>query len=56
MAVNVSNIVVGEATLKLGDSANATSITAMDSFTEMLQESFSRKLRSWSRRPWLKAH
>jgi hypothetical protein len=35
MAVNVSNIVVGEATLKLGDSANATSITAMDSFTDL---------------------
>jgi hypothetical protein len=35
MAVNVSNIVVGEATLKLGDSANATSITAMDSFSDL---------------------
>ena len=35
MAVNVSNIVVGEATLKLGDSANATSISAMDSFTDL---------------------
>jgi hypothetical protein len=35
MAVNVSNIVVGEATIKLGDSANATSITAMDSFTDL---------------------
>jgi hypothetical protein len=35
MAVNVSNIVVGEATLKLGDSANATSITAMDAFADL---------------------
>lgn len=35
MAVNVSNIVVGEATIKVGDSANATSITAMDSFTDL---------------------
>lgn len=35
MAVNVSNIVVGEATLKLGDSANATTIAAMDSFSDL---------------------
>lgn len=35
MAVNVSNIVVGEATLKLGDSANATSISAMDGFSDL---------------------
>ena len=35
MAVNVSNIVVGEATLKLGDSANATTINAMDSFADL---------------------
>lgn len=35
MAVNVSNIVVGEATLKLGDSANATSIVAMDAFSDL---------------------
>jgi hypothetical protein len=35
MAVNVSNIVVGEATLKLGDSANATTIAAMDSFADL---------------------
>ena len=35
MAVNVSNIVVGEATIKVGDSANATTINAMDSFTDL---------------------
>jgi len=35
MAVNVSNIVVGEATLKLGDSANATTISAMDGFSDL---------------------
>ena len=35
MAVNVSNIVVGEATIKLGDSANATTINAMDSFADL---------------------
>jgi len=35
MAVNVSNIVVGEATLKLGDSANATTIGAMDAFSDL---------------------
>jgi hypothetical protein len=35
MAVNVSNIVVGEATIKVGDSANATSIGTMDSFTDI---------------------
>jgi hypothetical protein len=35
MAVNVSNIVVGEATLKLGDSANATSIANMDAFSDL---------------------
>jgi hypothetical protein len=35
MAVNVSNIVVGEATLKLGDSANATSIATMDAFSDL---------------------
>ena len=35
MAVNVSNIVVGEATIKVGDSANATSIVAMDSFSDI---------------------
>ena len=35
MAVNVSNIVVGEATIKVGDSANATSLSAMDSFSDL---------------------
>lgn len=35
MAVNVSNIVVGEATIKVGDSANATTINAMDSFEDL---------------------
>lgn len=35
MAVNVSNIVVGEATLKIGDSADATSLAAMDSFDDI---------------------
>jgi len=35
MSVNVSNIVVGEATIKVGDSANATTIAAMDSFTDL---------------------
>jgi hypothetical protein len=35
MAVNVSNIVVGEATLKIGDSANATSIATMDAFSDL---------------------
>jgi len=35
MAVNVSNIVVGEATLKVGDSANATSIAAMNNFSDI---------------------
>jgi hypothetical protein len=35
MAVNVSNIVVGEATLKVGDSANATTIAAMDAFDDI---------------------
>lgn len=35
MAVNVSNIVVGEATIKLGDSANATTISAMDGFSDL---------------------
>lgn len=35
MAVNVSNIVVGEATIKLGDSANATTIAAMDGFADL---------------------
>jgi len=35
MAVNVSNIVVGEATIKVGDSANATSIIAMDAFNDI---------------------
>ena len=35
MAVNVSNIVVGEATLKIGESANATNIAAMDAFDDL---------------------
>jgi hypothetical protein len=35
MAVNVANIVVGEATIKVGDSANATTINAMDSFDDI---------------------
>jgi hypothetical protein len=35
MAVNVSNIVVGEATIKVGDSANATSIGTMDAFGDI---------------------
>lgn len=35
MAVNVSNIVVGEATIKVGDSSGATSIAAMDGFSDV---------------------
>lgn len=35
MAVNVANIVVGEATVKLGSSANATTIAAMDNFADV---------------------
>ena len=35
MAVNVSNIVVGEATIKVGDSSGATSISAMDGFGDI---------------------
>ena len=35
MSVNVSNIVVGEATIKVGDSANATSIATMDAFSDI---------------------
>ena len=35
MSVNVSNIVVGEATIKVGDSANATSIGTMDAFGDI---------------------
>ncbi len=35
MAVNVANIVVGEATIKLGPSANATTIAAMDNFADV---------------------
>jgi len=35
MAVNVANIVVGEATLKLGTNANATTIAAMDNFADI---------------------
>jgi hypothetical protein len=35
MAVTVSNIVVGEATIKLGDSANATTHAAMDAFSDV---------------------
>lgn len=35
MAVNVANIVVGEATIKLGPSANATSIAAMNNFADV---------------------
>jgi hypothetical protein len=35
MSVNVSNIVVGEATIKVGDSANAVSIVAMDAFGDI---------------------
>ena len=35
MAVNVSNIVVGEASIKLGDSANATTHAAMDAFNDV---------------------
>lgn len=35
MAVNVSNIVVGEATIQIDDSANATDIAAMDAFGDI---------------------
>jgi hypothetical protein len=35
MAVNVANIVVGEATVKLGSSANSTTIAAMDNFADV---------------------
>jgi len=35
MAVNVANIVVGEATLKVGPNANATTIAAMDNFADI---------------------
>ena len=35
MAVNVSNIIVGEATLKLGTNANATTIAAMNNFADI---------------------
>lgn len=35
MAVNVANIVVGEAVIKLGPSANATSIAVMDNFADV---------------------
>jgi hypothetical protein len=35
MAVNVANIVVGEASIKLGPSANATTIAAMDNFADV---------------------
>jgi hypothetical protein len=35
MTVNVANIVVGEASIKLGPSANATTIAAMDNFADV---------------------
>jgi hypothetical protein len=35
MAVNVSNIIVGEATIKLGTNANATNIAAMNNFADI---------------------
>jgi hypothetical protein len=35
MAVNVSNIIVGEATIKLGTNANAISIAAMNNFADI---------------------
>jgi len=35
MAVNVSNIIVGEATIKLGTNANAVSIAAMNNFADI---------------------
>jgi hypothetical protein len=35
MAVNVSNIIVGEATIKLGTNANAVSISAMNNFADI---------------------
>jgi hypothetical protein len=35
MAVNVSNIVVGEATIQVGDNADATDISAMDAFDDI---------------------
>lgn len=35
MAVNVSNIIVGEATLKMGTNANATTIAAMNNFADI---------------------
>ena len=35
MSVNVSNIIVGEATLKMGTNANATTIAAMNNFADI---------------------
>jgi hypothetical protein len=35
MTVNVSNIIVGEATIKLGTNANATTIAAMNNFADI---------------------
>jgi len=35
MAVNVSNIVVGEATIQVGNSSSATDISAMDAFDDI---------------------
>ena len=35
MAVNVSNNIVGEATIKLGTNANATTIAAMNNFADI---------------------
>jgi len=35
MAVSVSNIIVGEATIKIGDNANATTIAAMNNFSDI---------------------
>ena len=35
MSVNVSNIIVGEATIKLGTNANATTIAAMNAFDDI---------------------
>ena len=35
MAVNVSNIVVGEGTIQVGNSADATTISALDAFSDV---------------------
>ena len=35
MSVNVSNIIVGEATLKMGTNANSTTIAAINNFADI---------------------